>query len=248
MTQSTSDSPSGARELNNRVADLAGLNAVVRKDPGEQPKRRSNQIDPDRIYNAAAELLASIGPTRMTMADVARYVGISRATLYRHWPNIHELINGLFDREYLAAGAKAWDADTAKYGSNPDAPSQRVRLVEAVVLIAKTIRENSTWHVMVHFDAEWLVDNTVRKSGSAIVLLVNLGESIITLFSTDGTVRTDKSPRVLAGLMALTVTSFLLTGPTLMDEPDPQVLDEHLSDLLDRLLAPASGNGEVPKP
>jgi AcrR family transcriptional regulator len=227
----------------NSVSEGASAGESVGK-----PKLRSNQIDPDRIYNAAAELLATIGPTRMTMADVARHVRVSRATLYRHWPNIHSLINGLFDREYLAAGAKAWDADTAKYENNPDAPCQRVRLVEAVVLLAKTIRENPIFYVMVHFDAEWLVDNTVRKSGSATVLLVNLGESIITLFSDDGTVRDDKSPRVLAGLMALTVTSFLLTAPVLMEEPDPQVLDAHLGDLLDRLLAPAWGSKEVLMP
>ncbi len=218
---------------------------MTNASPGERvgeenpPRRRSNQIDPDRIYNAAAELLATIGPTRMTMADVARYVGVSRATLYRNWPNIYELINALFDREYLAAGKNALKADYAKYDKNPDAPCERLRLVEAVLSVAKSIRGNPTWKVMVHFDAEWLVDNTVRKSGSAIVLLVDLLESIIEL-SGDNSIRADKSPRVLAGLIALAVTSFLLTAPAMMDEPDQSVLDVHLFDLLDRLLAPAA--------
>jgi AcrR family transcriptional regulator len=207
--------------------------------PGGVPrKRRSNEIDPDRIYDAAAQLLATIGPTRMTMADVARHVGISRATLYRHWANIHELINGLFDREYLNAGIKAWEADTAAYDNNPDAPSERVRLIEAVLSIAKTIRENPTWKIMVNFDSDWLVENVVRKTGSAIVLLVDLGESMITLFSTDGSIRTDKSPRDLAGLIGLMVVSFLLSGPVLMNDPEYVALDEHLRDLLDRLLGP----------
>lgn len=206
----------------------------------EKAPRRSNQIDPDRIYDAAAVLLATIGPTRMTMADVARHVSISRATLYRHWGNVHELINGLFDREYLAAAVKAWDADTAAYANNPDAPSERVRLTEAVLLIAKTIRENPTWKIMVTFDSDWLVENIVRSKGSAIALLVDFGESILTLFSVDGSIRNDKPPRDLAGLLALVVVSFLLSGPVMLDDPEYVALDEHLRDLLDRLLAPAA--------
>jgi AcrR family transcriptional regulator len=200
--------------------------------------RRSNQIDPDRIFDAAAVLLATIGPTRMTMADVARHVGVSRATLYRHWGNVHELINGLVEREYLGAGLKAWEEDVAAHENNPDAPTERVRLTNAILLIAKTIRENPIWKIMVNFDGDWLADNLVRKKSNAIVLLVDFGESIITMVSSDGTIRNDKSPRDLAGIMALMVISFLLTGPMLMDDPGYALLDEHLRDLVDRLLAP----------
>lgn len=204
-----------------------------------KPVRRTNQIDRDRIYDAAAELLATIGPTRMTMVDVARHVGVSRATLYRHWPNVRELINGLFVREYLAAAAKAFERDSVLYENNPNAPSQRVRFVEAVLSVAKTIRENPTWKVMVHFDAEWLVDNTVRKPGPEVVVLVDLAESTRDLFVTDGTIRTDKTSRELAEIIALVVLSFLLTGPALTNDPEYERLDEHMRDLLDRLLAPA---------
>jgi hypothetical protein len=58
------------------------------------------------------------------------------------------------------------------------------------------------------------------------------------MVSSDGTIRNDKSPRDLAGIMALMVISFLLTGPMLMDDPEYALLDEHLRDLVDRLLAP----------
>jgi AcrR family transcriptional regulator len=45
-----------------------------------------------RVLSAVAALLESGGPSEVTHSSVARAAGVGRATVYRHWPRIDDLL------------------------------------------------------------------------------------------------------------------------------------------------------------
>ena len=68
----------------------------------EPPVERvaGNAIDEQHILDSTYDLLLAVGVRRMTMADIARHSGVSRATLYRRWPNVQSVVAALVTREY----------------------------------------------------------------------------------------------------------------------------------------------------
>lgn len=72
-------------------------------------KERQWQLREDAILDAASELIGSKGYTAMTMDDIANLVGISKATLYQHFPSKHDLVVSVAcrtsDRAYLRMSA-----------------------------------------------------------------------------------------------------------------------------------------------
>ncbi|HEX3334900.1 MAG TPA: helix-turn-helix domain-containing protein, partial [Jatrophihabitans sp.] len=105
-----------------------------RNAAGPEPSTGAhNAIDDERILDAAYPLFLAVGPRRITMADVARHTEVSRATLYRRWPNVRSLVAALVTREWSVLAASAFDG--------PGQPG-RARLVDAVVRIASASREH----------------------------------------------------------------------------------------------------------
>ena len=68
-------------------------------------QHRNTAIPEEQILDAAYELLLAVGMRRMSMADIARRAGVSRATLYRRWPNVAAVIGALTTRELARLGA-----------------------------------------------------------------------------------------------------------------------------------------------
>ena len=60
----------------------------------------------ERIVNECSRMLMSIGPTSMTMDDVARACGISKRTLYEIFPDKRTLIGECIHREHEAKNAR----------------------------------------------------------------------------------------------------------------------------------------------
>ncbi len=56
----------------------------------------------ERIVNECSRMLMSVGPTSMTMDDVARACGISKRTLYETFPDKRTLIGECMHREHEA--------------------------------------------------------------------------------------------------------------------------------------------------
>ncbi len=52
----------------------------------------------------------------MTMADIARHAEVSRATLYRRWPNVQAVVAALMTREWTTALVSAFQPDAAAPG------------------------------------------------------------------------------------------------------------------------------------
>lgn len=53
----------------------------------------------DRVLDAAADLLLSLGPRRTTVDEVARLAGIGKGTVYLHWRTKDELLSAMLLRE-----------------------------------------------------------------------------------------------------------------------------------------------------
>lgn len=195
-----------------------------RRNAGAGP---ANAIPEQQILDAAYELLLAIGMRRVTMADIARRAGVSRATLYRRWPNVRAVIGALTTRELAAVAARAITA-----GGLPD----RGALVDAVVRVVRGVRAHPLTRKIVEVDPEFLLPYLLERRGSSTTAQLALLETA--LRAGDGSIRRG-DPAVLARAIWLTAGSFALTGPVLADEHvSLDELDGQLRDVLDRYLAP----------
>jgi AcrR family transcriptional regulator len=185
-----------------------------------------NAIDDDRILDAAYPLFLAVGPRRITMADVARHTDVSRATLYRRWPNVRSLVAALVTREWSVLAAGAFDG-RGQHG--------RARLVDAVVMIAAASREHPLLRMIVELDPEFLLPYLLERRGTSTDLQLSLLEQAIGEGIADGSVRSG-DPAILAQAVLLTTPSFVLSGRAMTQHVDG--LDRELGMLLDRYLAP----------
>lgn len=55
-------------------------------------------LTPERILDAAEEVLRRYGPTKATVVDVARFLKVSHGTLYRHFPSKAALRDAVAER------------------------------------------------------------------------------------------------------------------------------------------------------
>jgi len=54
------------------------------------------------IVEAAGRLFLRPGPGRVSMDDLARELGMSKKTIYRHFPDKHSLMTAVLDRQFAA--------------------------------------------------------------------------------------------------------------------------------------------------
>ena len=141
-------------------------------EPQETSARTSaagpaNAIGEERILDAAYELLLAIGMRRMTMADIARHAEVSRATLYRRWPNVQAVVAALMTREWTTALVSAFQ---------PDAADGRSRLVEGVVEVVAKTRVHPLMRKIIELDPEFLTPYLLERRGSSTVAHLALVE------------------------------------------------------------------------
>lgn len=184
-----------------------------------------NAIDDDAILDAAYPLLLAVGPRRLTMADVARHTDVSRATLYRRWPNVRALVGALVTREWAQLSSLVLDSR---------ALTGRARLVDGVVKIVRASREHPLLRLIVEFDPEFLLPYLLERRGTSTDAQLAVLESGIRAGQADGSIRRGR-PATLAQAVQLTATSFVLSAPAIAT--DVKVLDKELATLLDRYLA-----------
>jgi AcrR family transcriptional regulator len=205
-----------------------------RINSGGEPKA-PNAIPEEQILDAAYRLLLTIGPQRMTMADLARQAGVSRATLYRRWGSVREVLATLTTRAWVEVAAHAFP---------PDAHTRvtRARIVDGVVTLARGIRTHELLRTIIELDPEFLTPYLLKRRGTNTDHQLALLEPALAAGIADGSVR-DEDPALLARSVLLTAWSFTLTGPVLAGAADgigPEMdrLDAELRHLLDRYLAP----------
>jgi AcrR family transcriptional regulator len=87
----------------------------------------------DRIVEAAGELFSTHGPDKVSMGEVARAAGCSRATLYRYFSDRRELQLAYVHREARRIGAAVARETAAVEG-------REARLVAAVLSALRHVR------------------------------------------------------------------------------------------------------------
>jgi AcrR family transcriptional regulator len=184
----------------------------------------ANAIDEQAILDAAYELLLAIGMSRLTMADIARKAAISRATMYRRWPNVQAVIGALMTREF---GPLAFDLDRPV----------RTGLVTAVVTMAGAVRRHPLLRKIIEVDPEILLPYLLERRGATTNLQLTLLEDAIKAGIADRSIR-KADPVALAQAVMLTAWSFVLTGPVLVAGGDGSHLDAELAEMLERYLKP----------
>jgi AcrR family transcriptional regulator len=195
----------------------------------ENERTAANAIDEARILDATYDLLLSVGIRRMTMADIARHAEISRATLYRRWPNVQAVVAAVVTREFAAVGA-----DTIVRAAGE---STRDQLVNGVVRIVQVAREHPMLRKIIELDPEFLMPYLVTRTGRTTIAQLELLDGVIRAGIKDGSIRKD-DVEALAQAVLLTAWSFTITGPVIAGRTSTPTLDNQLRLLLDRYLTP----------
>ena len=195
----------------------------------QQRKPAHNLADDQAMLDAAYELILAIGMRRLTMADIARNAGVSRATLYRRWPNVQAVVAELMTREFgrLAAALSG------------GAPSEDARggLVRGVVQVVGQVRRHPLLRKILDVDPEMLLPYLVQRRGKTTDLQLTLLEDAIEAGIADGSIRAGEAA-LLARTVLLSAWSFVFTGPLLVARRDCRALDAELAELLERYLRP----------
>jgi AcrR family transcriptional regulator len=190
-------------------------------------QHRNSAIPEEQILDAAYELLLAVGMRRMNMADIARRADVSRATLYRRWPNVHAVVGALTTREFArlapaAFGRKAKDARTA--------------VVDGIVTTVRAVRSHPLTRKIIEVDPEFLLPYLLERPGTSTVAQLDL--LVAALKSSDNSIRRGNRAAQARALW-LAAWSFTLTAPVLAgDSVSLATLDRELRALLDRYLAP----------
>ncbi len=200
--------------------------------PGEPPgevgaTRAANAIPEESLLDAAHDLLLAVGMRRMSMADIARRAGISRASLYRRWPNVRAVVAALVTREFATLAAQAPDVG----GTGREA------VVSAVTHLVGTLRVHPLVRKIVEVDPEFLIPYLLHRTGATSDAQLAMIEDGLRRGLRDGSVRAGE-PAMLARSVLLTAWSFTLTGPVVVPEDAYDALDDELALLLERYLKP----------
>jgi AcrR family transcriptional regulator len=89
-------------------------------------------LTPEDILQTAEEVLRRFGPAKATVVDVARALGVSHGTVYRHFPS-KAALRGAVTRRWLDRAHAALPGIAA----GPEEPSERLRLWLAALFRAK---------------------------------------------------------------------------------------------------------------
>jgi AcrR family transcriptional regulator len=188
---------------------------------------RNTAIPEERILDAAYELVLAVGMRRVNMAELARAADVSRATLYRRFPNVDAVVAALTTRELAAISAAAF----ARPGKDA-----RNSIVAGIVATVRAVREHPLTRKILEVDPEFLLPYLLHRRGTSTDAQLDLLAAA--LRGNDGSIRRGNRTAQARALW-LAAWSFALTGPVLADESvGLDALDRELRAMLDRYLAP----------
>ncbi|MEU0572474.1 helix-turn-helix domain-containing protein [Nonomuraea sp. NPDC005983] len=161
----------------------------------------------EAVLDAARDCVLAYGVRRTTLTDVARRAGVSRMTIYRHWPDVRTLVADLMTREWMRVVA---ELDL----SEP---------VGAVVEGVRRLREHPLWRKIVDADPELLLPYLLNRRGASQDAVLDMLEAAL-----------GDPHRARAVLLA--AQSFLLSAPTMLGPATLDDLDAELTAMLEAYL------------
>jgi AcrR family transcriptional regulator len=179
--------------------------------PDQVPDQVRDRMQ-DRILRAAVEAATLHGLTRLSVADVAKRAGLSRPTLYKHYPSKDALVSAAVQRE-----AETMIGVVRAVVDPIDDPGHALRA--GVLTALRLVREHP------------LLDRIVRAEPEVLVPLLTVDDSIVmpAIRRPVEEMVGDKIPglddvarRRIADLLARLVVSYALSAP---DDPPEVVAD-----------------------
>jgi AcrR family transcriptional regulator len=170
----------------------------------------------ERILEAAAREAEHFGLRRFTMDDVARRVGVSRVTIYRHFPRKDRLVEAvlLYElRRFLAAV----DAAVAPYDTVEE------RLVEGFVFTLTLLRKHTLLNRLLRTEPELILPSLTVKGAPVL----EAGREFIARFAhreaEEGRLAlSDEDVQGVSEMLARAVLSFVLTPDSVLGLRTPQ--------------------------
>ncbi|SDP17340.1 transcriptional regulator, TetR family [Actinopolyspora xinjiangensis] len=181
----------------------------------------------DGILDAARECVLAVGMRRTTLTEVARRAGVSRPTVYRHWPDMRSLAADLLTRELRSL----LPGDDATEGN------ARVRGVDRIVSTVAAVREHPLLRKILETDPELLVTYTFDRLGTSQREILEVFAAAIRDGQRDGSI-TGGDPEELAAMLLLVTQSAVLSARVVAERLPAERLDEQLRAMLENYLRP----------
>jgi AcrR family transcriptional regulator len=194
----------------------------------------SHSLIADPLVEAAMDVMADLGPTRMTMAEVARRAGVSRMTIYRRYHSLGDLVSAVLTAEMADVVAEVAD-------NTPRTGSVREQIVAESVAVVSALIDHTLLQRVLEVDAESLLPLLVERIGSGQRLLREHVAGRLAAGMTsrggDGSVR-DGDPRLFALALVTIAQPFVVSMRPLHEEYPTDVLLAELTAAIDRYLRP----------
>ncbi len=187
-------------------------------------------LDEAVILDSVHMLLLKMDPGRISMTDIALHAKVSRATLYRRWPNLQKLLFAVFHREAYQIGEGA----LLTFQQLLSTTCTRTALVSGIMEIVSRVRNHAYLLNVLRADPTAVVNGTMILPASSVTTYVTMARFALQLAPDDKSIKRDQ-PKLPETLVLLAM-SMLLHGEILFESTQQQ--DAKLAFLLDRLLAP----------
>ena len=180
----------------------------------------------DRILDAAASCVLAYGVDRVTLAEIARRAGVSRPTVYRHFPDVRTILAALLTLRITRALDQV-----------PSGGVGRGHLVDRVVGIARLLRHEPVIMAVLHQDSDLAMVYLSERLGTSQQILLDTVAGEIAAAQSDGSVRTGDVRR-LAAMCLLITQSTILSADLVTPILDADALAVELAHALNGYLKP----------
>ncbi len=185
----------------------------------------------DRLLDAAVDVAADHGLAKLSVGDVAKRAGLSRQTLYKHFPSKDALVAEAVLREAASLAATVQAAEEAASAASDGDP--RVSLAATIAATLHAAREHPLLDRLIRTEPEallpLLIGDTGQVSGAVRALIEAIIVERLPHLDADGAHRA-------ADLLARLLVSYAVSGP---DEPPEAVGAFVAGALVDGLAATA---------
>lgn len=188
-----------------------------------------------RILGAAFDQAEDFGLRRFTIDDVARRVGLSRVTIYRHFPKKDQLLDALLMRELRRFLTKVDAVVIAQ--SSPEA-----KLTEGLLFALEFLRGHRLLTRVLRTEPELLLPHLTVKGNALIVAARDwIADHIRTETSAGRLTLAEIDIDAISELLVRIVISLVLTPETVLPLDDPagrqRIIDLYINPTV-RLLKP----------
>ncbi|HEY2204109.1 MAG TPA: TetR/AcrR family transcriptional regulator [Pseudonocardia sp.] len=207
--------------LNGAPGGTDDLGAAGGPGPDDLLRRALATDPPDdqtasRILGAAFDQAEDFGLRRFTIDEVARRVGISRVTIYRHFPKKDQLIDALLMREMRRFLTRLDAVIEAQ-------PGPETKLTEGLAFCLDFLRGHRLLTRLLRTEPELILPHLTTKGGPIIVAARDwIARHIRAEIAAGRLALPERDAELLAELLVRTVISLVISPETALPVDSPE--------------------------